>query len=72
MKRYTNPALPKSHPFRTVYAAKRNGRKYRVARCTVHPGQWRLDVAELTGWESEAARSYPTRDAAIAAFNAIA
>ena len=71
MKRYTNQNLPRTNPFRTVYIGTFNGRTHRVARCTIHPGTWRLDVHNGIGWESGSANSYPTRNAAIAAFKAL-
>ena len=71
MKRYTNQNLPLTNPFRTVYIGTFNGRTHRVARCTIRPGTWRLDVHTMTGWESGTANSYPTRNAAIDAFKAL-
>ena len=71
MQRHTNTDLPKSHPFRTVYTGTHNGSTYRVARCTIHAGKWRLDVRALTGWEANVDYNYPTRDAAMAAFKGL-
>jgi hypothetical protein len=71
MKRHTAPSLPANHPLRTVYTAERRGYTYRVAR-DLHGAGWRIDVCEGAWWTAFTATVYPTKRAAVAAFNAVA
>jgi len=70
MKRHTAPSLPANHPFRTVYVAERRGYTYRIARDQSGRG-WRIDVCEGAWWTAFTTDIYPTKRAAVAAFNAV-
>lgn len=69
MKRRTSPAL--RGPLRTVYTANRNGNTYRVARNESGRG-WRIDCFDGWLWVAFTPDTYPTKRAAVAAFNAVA
>ncbi len=71
MKRHTAPNLPATHPLRTVYVTERRGYTYRVARGDNGRG-WRIDVCEGSWWTAFTTTVYPTKRAAVAAFNAVA
>ena len=71
MTRHTAPSLPATHPLRTVYTAERRGYTYRVARADNGRG-WRIDVFDGWFWVASTTTVYPTKRAAVAAFNAVA
>jgi len=52
--------------FDVVYGASKDGRRYRVAKCSINRGKWRADVAGLFGYAWEALNSvlYETPDEA--------
>ncbi len=66
----TDTKRPKSDPFRTVYTARKAGKWYRVARDQFGRG-WRLDVAWFGIYEAVDPTVYPSRDAAVRAFEAL-
>ena len=71
MSRHIDNTLPANHPFRVVYTTERNGYLYRVAR-DAHTKGWRIDVCEVAWWTAFTTDVYPTKRAAVAAFNAVA
>jgi hypothetical protein len=71
MTRHIDNTLPANHPFRVVYTTERNGYLYRVAR-DAHTKGWRIDSFDGWYWVAFTTNVYPTKRAAVAAFNAVA